>query len=113
MFYLFWIFNFFVIATNDGRYIASNYNLGIFFNAYVYIAIFIFYYASSFVKHNGITDVTNAGFVFCGTYLAVFNLVGYFFGGHLDYFTQVLYYFPLITLALLVWKMFTNLSYTV
>lgn len=86
MFYLFWIFNFFVIATNDGRYIASNYNLDIIFNAYVYIAVFIFYYVSRFVKKNGITDGTNAGFLFCGTYLAVFNLVGYFFGGHLNYF---------------------------
>lgn len=86
MIYLFWIFNFFVVATSDGRFITINYNLDIFFNKYVYLTIVIFYGAYGAINKYGITNKTNFGFFCCGILITLYNIIGYFFRGDINYF---------------------------
>lgn len=86
MSYLFWVFNFFVISNDDGRFVSINYNLDVFFNSYVYLAIAVGYFVFGALNKRRITCKTNLNFFLAGSYITLYNIFGYLFGGSIHYF---------------------------
>tara|TARA_B110000977_G_scaffold201788_1_gene298657 strand:+ start:17664 stop:18743 length:1080 start_codon:yes stop_codon:yes gene_type:complete len=86
MIYLFWVFNFFVISTNGGRYIIANYGLDLIFNTYIFLSFLLLFFLFNLLSKRNITDRLNIHFFICGIYLLFFNLFSFLFGGNLSYF---------------------------